>query len=94
MKIQIDTNTKILKLEENTNLGDFVTALAKLFPDEEWKEYTLETNTIINNWVNPIIIDRWRYDYYPWITTPLFIGDTLAGNSEDNINLGIYNVAI
>lgn len=62
MKIQIDTQAKTIKLEQSAKLSELNELLEKFLPNGEWKEYTLETNTIINNWAAPIIIDRWR----PW----------------------------
>lgn len=86
MNIQIDTNKKILKLQESVNLGEFMENLPKLFPNNEWKEYTLETNVDIN-WSNPIVIERRVYDQYPlfylhcapWYTnSPVYVGDVLG----------------
>lgn len=59
MKIQIDTIKKVVRVEEQVSLSELFDALNKLFPNEEWKEYKIDTNTIIN-WSNPIIIDRYR----------------------------------
>ena len=64
MKIQIDTDKKVLRLESDVNLKEFMTKIKVLFPDGQWKDYTLETNVEIN-WSNPIYIDRWHYPY-PW----------------------------
>ena len=76
MKIQIDTTNKTIKLETSENLGEFFTAIEQMLPNGLWKEFKLETNTVIT-WVNPI---RWRDIYiqpyiqpvtYPWITQPI-----------------------
>jgi|SRR6185436_5576075 len=102
MNIQIDTLNKILKLQESVNLGEFSEIMLKLFPNNEWKEYKLETNTVINNWSNPIIIERQGWPYqYPWWSTSPYLG---TGNSntitykEDTHTLtgtnGTYNLAI
>jgi hypothetical protein len=64
MKLQIDTIAKTIKIEEKVNLGEFVEKIEILFPDGQWKEYNLEV-AIINNWVNPIIIDRSIPFVYP-----------------------------
>lgn len=74
MNIQIDTVNKVLKLQESVNLGEFSEILLKLFPNNEWKEYKLETNTVINNWTSPIIIDRYVPNPYPWW------GQVIGGN--------------
>ena len=65
MKIQIDTDRKVLRLESDVNLREFMSKIRVLFPGGEWKDYTLETNVEIN-WSNPIYIDRWHYPVYPW----------------------------
>ena len=58
MKIQIDTTLKTIKLETSENLGEFFKALELMLPNDLWKEFKLETNTIIN-WNTPII---WQTD--------------------------------
>lgn len=107
MNIQIDTNNKTIKLQEAVNLGEFREILLKLFPNDEWKEYKLETNTIINNWTNPIIVERHIYkDYFPWWSNqPYYVGDlpgtlstsftaTMGGEYTGDNNAGVYNVSI
>lgn len=88
MRIQIDTTEKTLKLEEKIPLTEFLELLNKIFPNNSWKEYTLETNTIINNWTNPLIVDRWQYPY-PW-TQPYYVGNT----DTALLNSGVYNITI
>jgi len=56
MRIRIDTDDKIITIEEKVNLGEFFSKLEELLPDLEWREYSLETGTI-NYWTNPIIIN-------------------------------------
>jgi hypothetical protein len=110
MNIQIDTNTKTLKLQESVNLGEFSEILLKLFPNNEWKEYKLETNTVINNWSSPIIIDR--YNPYPrWNVNPIIGGTYISSNGSEYVGdlpgtfgksvtdvfdfkHGVYNVSI
>jgi len=70
MKIQIDTEKKVLRLESDVNLEEFMSKIKVLFPNGEWKEYKLETNVEIH-WTNPIYIDRWHYPTYPWCGTPI-----------------------
>jgi len=70
MKIQIDTDNKVLTIEDSVNLGDFIGFLNKLFPNEEWKKFKLEVK-VIQNWTNPIIIEREKPSWpntQPWIT--------------------------
>ncbi len=70
MKIQIDSEKKIIKVEDsNVELGELVKHLEKLLPKGHpfghWKEYKLETNTVIYNWTNPIVIYPNLYPTYP-----------------------------
>lgn len=59
MKLQIDTVAKTIKLEQSAKFSELLIVVKKLFPNDQWKEYTLDTCTVINNWTNPIVIDRW-----------------------------------
>jgi len=67
MKIELDTTKKTIKVEEKVNLNELLKTIKKLLPNNEWKDFSLETNTIIN-WSNPIVIDRynnwWDYPHY------------------------------
>ena len=79
MKIQIDTNEKMIAVEQDVNLNEFLKAVRKLFPNGEWKDYSLKTEVIIN-WSNPIYIEKWEpyvpySPYYPWIT---YGGDSIS----------------
>lgn len=74
MKIQLDSVQKIIRVEENVNLGELVKYLDKLLPKNSqigyWKDFTLETNTVIYNWSNPIIYD---YNTFPkWWLNPIY----------------------
>ena len=83
MKIQIDTKNKRIKLEDDVKLKELIDFLDKILPDE-WKNFTLETHTTINNWTNPIYIQP---------TTPSFpnpLWTCTSGTSE--LNDGIYNI--
>jgi hypothetical protein len=102
MKLQIDVDKKVIKIEESVNLGKLAEVLYKFFPNNEWKEYELETHTTINNWSNPIIIREYR-DYYPWWST---VGTYNSGNFQvynngngNDFNTltgsnGVYNVQV
>ena len=61
MKLQIDTVGKAIKLEQSAKLTELFSLVKKIFPNNEWKEYSIEAVTIINNWSNPII---WNPSYY------------------------------
>lgn len=57
MKIRIDTEKKIITLEEDVNLGEFFTFLEKFFPNGEWQNYKVEARgeTTIQPFSWPII---------------------------------------
>jgi hypothetical protein len=61
MKLQLDTDKKIIKIDENVKLTKLFSLVKKLLPNGEWQDFTLETNTVIEHWHNPIIYR----DYYP-----------------------------
>ena len=55
MKIQIDTTTKTIQIEESIKLEDFFKLLEELLPNNKWKEYTIIPYKIeINNPINPV----------------------------------------
>lgn len=91
MKIQLDTDNKTIKLESNVELNELIKTLEKLLPKELWKEFTLETNVVINNWSNPIIIEKSRppYPYYPWYCDK---NSTIPNNKHYCLNKGTYNL--
>ena len=71
MKIQLDFDAKLITVENNVNLGEFVKKIKRVLPD--WKEWDITSNTVINNWgYYPI----YRWDDY-WPTTILATGGTL-----------------
>jgi hypothetical protein len=84
MKIQLDTTNKTVKIEENVKVSKLIATLKKLLP-EDWKEFTLETHTTINNWGSPYIIKEYpvcpTYPWYPWYCS-----------STNSLNSGVYNV--
>jgi len=64
MKIRIDTDKKIISLDQSVNIEDLIKFLKKIFPKGEWKNYELEITTEINWNPEPIWID-------PYIHRPL-----------------------
>ena len=74
MKIQIDTDKEVLRLESDVNLGEFMTKIKTLLPN--WKNYKLETNVEVV-WSNPIYVERYNWPIYPypWLVS----GDTASG---------------
>lgn len=74
MKMQIDTTAKTIKIEGAVKLSVLFDQLQKFFPGGEWEDYDLQTNTVINNWASPIIINK-PYPY-PWTGGPFYVGGT------------------
>ena len=93
MKIQLDTENKTIKIEETVLLSELTEALEKLLPKGEWKKFTLETNTVIQNWQAPIVIKEYvdKYPYYPWFVTNNTGVDCISGDHLQ-LNSGTYNV--
>ena len=86
MKLQIDTQAKSIKIENDIKLSVLISNLKKMFPNNEWKNFTLVTNTIIEHWSSPIIIKEYprRYPYeYPWYN---------HGDQACELKSGTYNV--
>ena len=55
MKLQIDTVSKTIKLEQSAKIIDFIALVKKLLPND-WKEYSVEAVSYMYNWYNPITI--------------------------------------
>ncbi len=100
MKIQIDTIAKKVSLEESVNLKELIEMLSKLLPDDLWKEFTLETHTVIN-WTSPVIIKEYPnwpymqpYNPNPWINpiTPWITYCTDGNTSSYQLNNGTYQI--
>lgn len=98
MKLQLDTNSKTIKLEESINLGEFQELLEKILPNDQWKEYKLETNTTIS-WQSPIIIDRYNpAPYYPWWSPqPYVVTNEVIYNEQQGSasgNNGVFSLSV
>lgn len=109
MKVQLDTEHKTVKLEKDVKLSKLVDLLEGLLPDGKWKEFTLETNTTIQQWSQPIIIRETRPYAYPWWGVPYVYCNTgatatnsltrsanLGGSVNANASLtsGLYNLDV
>lgn len=98
MKIQLDTTSKTIKIEENVLLSKLIDTLNGLLPNKEWKKYTLETNTVIEHWHSPTIIrEIAREPYvYPW-WRPTYYAANMSktiGNNDYSLKSGIFNVEL
>ncbi len=104
MKIQLDTTSKIIRIDETVNLGELHEMLEKFLPDGAWKQFKLEP-TIIQKFHNPIVIDRWRPSFpYPWWHQPsiMYQGTTQSSTGlaqpgktlTNQLNKGVYNLSI
>lgn len=79
MKIQIDFTQRSIKIEGAYKLRDIVDTLDKVLKGE-WKDFTLESNTVIHNWSSPIVIKE--YIKEPFYQGPQWLCN--AGTSGSN----------
>ena len=102
MKVQIDTSKKVLRLESDINLGEFMSKIKGLLSD--WRDYTLETNVEVV-WSNPIYIEKYNWPVYPWQPTWVY-PNTFTGISTGvstevgyngtsiDVSTGVYNIEV
>lgn len=76
MKVQIDTNKKLVKIENNVNLNELFVFLKRVLEDE-FVEYSLETNTKIENWNNITYVNYQKPDWYKPLSPFFKTGDNL-----------------
>jgi hypothetical protein len=70
MKIQIDTNKKIIKIQEPVNLEDFMQRIKKMIPADELDEYVIEASEFM---VSIPYTPTPVYPQYPaWPITPTY----------------------
>jgi hypothetical protein len=89
MKIQIDTKARVIRIDETVKFDELIKVLNKLLP-KEWKEYSLETGSIIY-WSNPIV---WHYPN-PWVYPiyPITYGTSSCGiQCSGDSNSLVYNI--
>ena len=90
MKIQLDTSQKTITVEQDINMLELLQAVKKLLPND-WKEFTLQTHTTINNWNSPTIIHE-RYPHwhdYDWQKLPWY---TTTGINDNEFTDSMKNV--
>lgn len=97
MKIQLDTSQKTIKIENDVNLFELFNNLKKLLPDDEWKGFTLLTNTQITYWRDPIYIQPIYKHYYeqPWYYCNSTTAEYKVNNNTDySLKAGTYNIEL
>jgi len=82
MKVELDFDNKIIKLETDVKLLEFVKKITEILPD--WQSWTLETNTTIE-WAGSYPIIRPPY-VPPYIGTPIWYG-TCADPADGDISM-------
>ncbi len=89
MKIQIDFDNKVIKLESNVNLKEFYDKVKTIL--DNWQEFSLGTNTVIN-W-NSYPVYPYRPPYY---TNPYWCLYGTSGTTltSTNIKSGICNIEV
>ena len=81
MKVQLDFDSKEIRLENGINLGEFISKIKKVLPNH--KEWTLISNSVIHwNTFSKIV--------YPYDTTPFYYDTNTPVYS--GLNTGTYNV--
>ena len=80
MKIQIDTREKSIAVLGDVKMSEFVKALKRLLPDDEWKDFVLKEFVEVK-WHSPLVIKE-IHKFTPyvgpyWYTTGNDIGGTV-----------------
>jgi hypothetical protein len=78
MKLIIDFDSKVIKIEEKVNLGKLVEKLKEMFRDN-WKEYDIEVIQVID-YKYPITIEK--YPIYPNYPTIMYNNDRLPNTGQ------------
>jgi len=98
MKIQIDTVAKTIKVESDVKLKELITSLKTMFPNKEWEDFVLTTNTIIQNWSYPIYVEKLVPDKSYWENPWYCESENIAISKATPINEmyklaeGIFNI--
>jgi hypothetical protein len=101
MRIQLDTTAKTVKVEGTVALSELMETIERLLPDNTWKEFKLESNTVIQHWHQPIYVQPYVHApyTYPWITytNGLTTGSntvTTTGSDTFTYTSGTYNIEV
>jgi len=63
MKVKLDFDNKIITLENNVNLDEFIEKVKNIIPN--WKDWTLATESTIV-WSDPILVPAKPYKPWDW----------------------------
>jgi len=90
MKLQIDTDKKVVKIDNSAKIKDILDTLKKILPDYE--DYILESNTTIVEWEKPIYIPKYvPYQPYWYRTNDVWL-ECKSDNATLCVDKGIYNI--
>lgn len=78
MKLTIDFDNKVIKVESSSKLSTLFEVLNNMFPNETWKEYTIDTNTTIVYGTYPTY---YTYKSYEWPITLCSTTNGAVGSS-------------
>jgi hypothetical protein len=89
MKLQLDTTNKTIKVENDIKISLLIKTLKEMLPND-WKNFTLQTNTTIQHWTNPIVWPIYYQPYVqpytqPWYVTCQTTGTQNAINTVSNL---------
>jgi hypothetical protein len=82
MKLQIDTVAKTIKFDQTVKIRELINVLDKLLP-KEWKDYSIETGSVIYWPSYQVIKYNWPDIYNPHYGNPYEI---TCGTSYVEIN--------
>jgi len=93
MRVQIDTNAKTIKVDENVKFSELIKVLNKLLP-KEWKDYTLEASGVWY-WYNSI---PWTWNE-PWRVGDVTYRPSITCEPEHGMTNGtvassVYNIEV
>jgi hypothetical protein len=96
MKLQIDTQSKTITIEEAISFGELYDMLSAMFPKMGWRDYLLCPVEKIEIWKDPIVVPwnpaPWIVPYTPPVipyqpSTPWSFPIITCGTSQATFNL-------
>lgn len=92
MKLQINTDSKVIKIESTVKIKDILDTLKKMLPDYE--DYYLESNTNIINWERPTHTKKHIPNQPYWYMGLPGSWTEHKTNSVTLENKGVYNIEV